>query len=113
MIWAVGMVVASSKLRIAKEAMMRMQRRKLTFSGFKRQICRVCNCQDKFNFYVPDEVWREVVPSEYQNKVVCLPCFDDFARRQDVDYSNAIEVLYFAGKQASFKFQTVSAQSVG
>jgi hypothetical protein len=92
---------------------MRMQRRKLTFSGFKRQICRVCNCQDKFNFYVPDEVWREVVPSEYQNKVVCLPCFDDFARKQNVDYSDSIEVLYFAGRQASFKFQTVSAQSVG
>jgi hypothetical protein len=92
--------------------MMRIQPRKVGFRGFKRQICRVCNCEDKFNFHVPDEVWREIVPSEYQSKVVCLPCFDDFARKQDVDYSDSIDVLYFAGRQASFKFQTVSAQSV-
>ena len=76
-----------------------------------RQRCRVCKCEDKFNFYVPDEVWQEIVPPEYQNKVVCLPCFDEFARKQNVDYSGSIEVLYFAGRQASFKFQTVSAQS--
>jgi hypothetical protein len=91
---------------------MTIWRRKTTFSGFKRQMCKVCNCEDKFNFHVPDALWREIVPSEYQNKVVCLPCFDDFARKQNVDYSNSIEVLYFAGRQASFKFQTVSAQSV-
>jgi hypothetical protein len=91
---------------------MRIPRRKFTFRGFKRQICRVCNCEDKFNFHVPDEVWGEIVPSEYQNKVVCLPCFDDLARKQNVDYSDSIEVLYFAGRQASFKFQTVSAQTV-
>jgi hypothetical protein len=90
---------------------MRIPRRKITFRSFKRQVCRVCNCEDKFNFHVPDEVWREIVPFEYQNKVVCLPCFDDFARRQNVDYSDSIEALYFAGRQASFKFQTVSAQS--
>ncbi len=91
---------------------MRIPDRRGDRSGFKRQRCRVCKCEDKFNFYVPDEVWREIVPPEYQNKVVCLPCFDEFARKQNVDYSRWIEVLYFAGRQASFKFQTVSAQSV-
>ena len=78
--------------------------------SFKRQHCRVCNCQDKFNFYVPDQVWRKVVPEPYQGVVVCLPCFDEFARARNVDYSGNIETLYFAGRQASFKFQTVSAQ---
>jgi hypothetical protein len=91
---------------------MRIRTRKITFSGFKRQICKVCNCEDKFNFHVQDALWREVVPAEYQNKVVCLPCFDDFANKQNVDYSDSIEVLYFAGRQASFKFQTVAAQNV-
>jgi hypothetical protein len=91
---------------------MRIADRRGDRSGFKRQRCRVCKCEDKFNFYVPDEVWREIVPPEYQNKVVCLPCFDEFARKQNVDYSRSIEVLYFAGRQASFKFQTVSAQSI-
>lgn len=78
---------------------------------FKRQKCSVCDCQDKFNFYVPDEIWREVVPQEYSNKVVCLQCFDEFARKKSVDYSDSIETLYFAGNQATFKFQTVSSQS--
>jgi hypothetical protein len=72
----------------------------------------VCHCDDKFNFYVPDELWREIVPREFYNKVVCLPCFDEFARKQDVDYADSIDTLYFAGNQASFKFQTVSAQDV-
>jgi hypothetical protein len=79
--------------------------------SFKRPICRVCEREDKFNFYVPDDLWRRVVPDQYQNRVVCLPCFDEFARKQNVDYSDSIEVLYFAGDKATFKFQTVSAQS--
>jgi hypothetical protein len=91
---------------------MRIRHQRDNRSGFKRQRCRVCKCEDKFNFYVRDEVWREIVPPEYQNKVVCLPCFDEFARKQNVDYSQSIRVLYFAGRQASFKFQTVSAQSI-
>jgi hypothetical protein len=90
---------------------MRIRQKRTDLRGLKRQRCRVCKCEDKFNFYVVDEVWREVVPAEYQNKVVCLPCFDEFARKQNVDYSESIEVLYFAGRQASFKFQTVSSQS--
>jgi len=109
-----GMVIASlcsisRKFKHMEEAMI-MKRARL--HGYKRQRCRVCKCEDKFNFYVPDQVWREIVPPEYQNKVVCLPCFDEFARQRGVDYSESIEVLYFAGSQASFKFQTISAQSV-
>jgi hypothetical protein len=90
---------------------MRIRQRTSDFSAFKRQKCSVCRCDDKFNFYVQDEVWKAIVPRQYRNRVVCLPCFDEFARANDVDYSESIEVLYFAGNQASFKFQTVSAQS--
>ena len=90
---------------------MQIQHRTSALSRFKRQKCSVCQCVDKFNFYVPDEIWQDIVPRQYQNKVVCLPCFDEFARQKNVDYSESIEVLYFAGNQASFKFQTISAQS--
>lgn len=91
---------------------MRIRRHRTSdFSDFKRQKCNACKCDDKFNFYVPDEVWKAVVPHQYRNRVVCLPCFDEFAREKNVDYSESIEALYFAGTQASFKFQTVSAQS--
>jgi hypothetical protein len=80
-------------------------------SIFRRQSCSVCKCDDKFNFDVPDAIWREVVPAEFRNTVVCLQCFDELARNRNIDYSDSIETLYFAGKQASFKFQTVAAQS--
>jgi hypothetical protein len=89
---------------------MRIPSKRIDLGSFKRQKCSVCRCEDKFNFHVPDEIWRKIVPGEFQNKVVCLPCFDEFAREKNADYSEAIEVLYFAGRQASFKFETVSAQ---
>ena len=66
-----------------------------------------------FNFNVSDQLWREIVPVEFHNKVVCLPCFDEFARQKNRDYAHSIEVLYFAGRQASFKFQTVQAENIG
>jgi hypothetical protein len=88
-----------------------MIRQKRSEKNFRRQRCSVCKCVDKFNFNVPDKIWEEIVPSEHRNKVVCLDCFDDLARKQNVDYSDSIETLYFAGNQATFKFQTVAAQS--
>lgn len=78
----------------------------------RRQTCKACGCPDKFNFHVPDDLWRRVVPARYQNSVVCLDCFDDFALAKHVDYADAIELLYFAGDRAVFTFQTVSARAV-
>jgi len=92
---------------------MKFDREKLNFTSFKRQRCHVCECEDKFNFNVSDKLWRDIVPLEFQNKVVCLACFDELARQKNKDYAHSIEVLYFAGRQASFKFQTVQAQSTG
>jgi hypothetical protein len=83
-----------------------------SFRGGKQQTCKVCGCVDKFDFHVPDDLWKSVVPVEYQNRVVCLPCFDQFAFKKLIDYSDSLQVLYFAGDQASFKFQTVSSASV-
>ena len=80
--------------------------------GAKRQTCKVCKCPDKFDFSVPDQLWRKVVPTGYQSGVVCLDCFDAFASEKQIDYSDSIEVLYFAGDKATFRFQTVSAQNV-
>jgi hypothetical protein len=79
----------------------------------KRQTCKVCRSPDKFDFHVPDEVWKRVVPEEYRNRVVCLPCFDDLALLNGVDYCDSVQALYFVGAKAVFRFQTVSAQSGG
>jgi hypothetical protein len=80
--------------------------------GFRRQRCNVCHCEEKFNFYVPTQTWKKVVPEEYQKKVVCLPCFDSFAQARNVSYSDAIEELYFAGEKAALKFDIASAEDV-
>ena len=79
------------------------------FDWTKRQTCKACGRPDKFDFHVPDDVWKRVVPVEYQNRVVCLACFDEFAFERQIDYSDSLEVLCFAGDQATFKFQTVSS----
>lgn len=80
--------------------------------GLTRQTCKVCGCEDKFDFHVPDDVWKNAVPVQYQNDAVCLSCFDEFARKKQIDYSDALKDLYFAGDRAMFKFQTVSARAV-
>jgi hypothetical protein len=92
---------------------MKFDREKLNLASFKRQRCQIWRCEDKFNFNVSDKLWREIVPVEFHNKVVCLPCFDELARQKKMDYAHSIEVLYFAGRQASFKFQTVQAENAG
>lgn len=74
-----------------------------------QQTCKVCGHRDKFDFTVPDEVWALVVPEEYQNRVACLACFDDFAARSNIDYAHSLEVLYFAGQQATFVFRPMVA----
>lgn len=76
-----------------------------------QQTCKVCLRPDKFDFHVPDDVWEAVVPSELRNRVVCLGCFDDFARERQVDYASCLSVLWFAGDAATFEFRVIAAIS--
>lgn len=78
----------------------------------QRQTCKACGCPDKFDFHVPDRVWNEVVPREFVNKVVCLGCFDKFAYEKQVDYAESLDMLYFAGDRAIFRFETVASEVV-
>jgi len=80
--------------------------------GSQRQKCKVCGCADKFDFHVPDAMWNQIVPLRFRNKVVCLSCFDKFAFENQIDYAASLDVLYFAGDRAIFKFETVSAEAV-
>lgn len=74
-----------------------------------QQTCKVCGRPDKFDFHVPDSVWEAVIPEEFHTKVVCLYCFDEFAKQKGIAYQDALaEELYFAGKQASFIFNVKS-----
>jgi hypothetical protein len=78
----------------------------------QRQTCKVCECSDKFDFHVADELWNTVVPRQYQKSVVCLDCFDDLAFQKNIDYAGAIDVLHFAGDRAVFRFRKESAQNI-
>ena len=69
-----------------------------------QQRCKVCGYRDKFDFHVPDNMWLSVVPEKFQNRVVCLSCFDDFAKKKGVDYSASIKKLYFVGDKVSLRF---------
>jgi hypothetical protein len=75
-----------------------------------RQTCKVCGHADHFNYHVPDDVWEAVVPAQYQNRVVCLTCFDDFAATRRVDYATRLDAsLWFAGNAATFEFRVSTA----
>ena len=75
----------------------------------RAQTCKACGQWDKFDFHVPDATWAAIVPPRLRRRVVCLPCFDDFAKAKGVDYSSHLQVLYFAGAAAAFQFQVISA----
>lgn len=75
----------------------------------QRQTCKACGRPEKFNFHVPDEVWSSVVPERFSGLVVCLYCFDDFARERDVTYATSLGEVWFAGDRATFQFQPVLA----
>lgn len=74
------------------------------------QTCKVCGNVDKMDFTVPDSVWEAVIPPTFQSNVVCLACFDDFAKTQGIEYSHHLKELYFAGYQASLYFTVRSLQ---
>jgi hypothetical protein len=66
-----------------------------------RQRCKACGRPDKFNFHVPDDVWRAVVPRSLDGRVVCLACFDDLAAKRDVAYAASLSEIWFSGERAT------------
>jgi len=70
-----------------------------------KQRCKICGSRDKFDFHVTEEIWNKVVPSQYQNRVVCLSCFDDFAKEKSIHYKDALDELCFAGDMENLNFQ--------
>jgi hypothetical protein len=80
-----------------------------SISADQHQRCKACGRRDKFDFTVPNETWAAVVPVALRGRVVCLACFDEFAREHNVDYAEQLTELCFAGDRAAFLFLTRSA----
>lgn len=76
-----------------------------------RQTCRLCGRPDKFNFHVPDDVWRAAVPPPFSEGVLCLFCFDALAEVRGVDYGPTLRELWFAGDQAVLCFVPKGAET--
>ena len=74
-----------------------------------QQTCKACGLPDKFNFQVPDALWASVVPESYRERVVCLPCFDEFAAGRGIRYAAAIVELCFAGRKGALVFRPTAA----
>lgn len=66
------------------------------------QRCKVCGQTTGFCFQATDEIWAAVVPPYFRTRVVCLRCFDRFAKEKGVDYSNSLSEMLFAGDKACF-----------
>jgi hypothetical protein len=75
----------------------------------QRQTCKACWRPDKFDFHVPDDVWNRVVPAHLRDHVVCLYCFDEFAREAGEPYADSVKALYFAGDRGVLTFEIVRA----
>lgn len=76
----------------------------------QQQRCKACGRPDKFDFYVPDGIWKAVVPQRLRNRVVCLSCFDDFARERNIGYASHVSDVCFVGKHATLVFEITSAR---
>ena len=74
-----------------------------------RQTCKACGSPDYWNFDVPDRVWVLVVPTELQNCVVCLGCFDRYALERGVKYAASLRNLQFAGEMAALELNVTRA----
>ncbi|HEY0281604.1 MAG TPA: hypothetical protein VGC27_03155 [Rhizomicrobium sp.] len=73
-------------------------------SGAQGQTCKHCGKRDAFDFHVSNETWARIVPEALQQRVVCLWCFDQFAKERGVSFAKEITTLYFAGENAVFHF---------
>ena len=49
------------------------------------RVCKVCGSPAKGDFNATDDMWKTVIPIEYQNKIVCVECFGKFACEKQVE----------------------------
>ena len=57
-----------------------------------REICKLCFKVNPVGFCVPDEIWKEVIPSEHRSKVVCISCFARLADEKVIPWDSQIRL---------------------
>lgn len=66
-----------------------MQHKNSLDEWYPGEWCNRCNRRVAVGFWVPDEVWAEIVGDP--NTTLCLPCFDELSDFTDVEWNNNIE----------------------
>lgn len=61
-----------------------------------RQFCDMCNHVDRVMFWVPDEMWEEVIPTHHQTSRVCLNCFTERADEKMLPWDEVIKLLPYS-----------------
>ena len=80
--------------------------------GPTQQTCKMCGQPDKFDFYVPDDVWVAVAPEPHRGHVICLYCFDEEASAKGIPIAEALIDLCFTGEAVSMFLDIRSATDV-
>ena len=70
----------------------------------QQQTCKMCGQPEKFDFHVPDDVWRAVVPEAFQHYAICLYCFDEEAAANGIQFAADLQYVCFTGRAASVEF---------
>jgi len=58
-----------------------------------RERCHLCNKINSVGFWVPNKVWKAVVPKNLQESVLCIACFTDFADERLIEWDE--EIAFF------------------
>ena len=56
-----------------------------------REICKICYQINRVGFDVPETIWKQAIPIQFQNHVVCLNCFTRLADEQMLHWDKQIK----------------------
>ena len=59
--------------------------------SLSREICKICFRANPVGFTVPNEIWKDVVPSEYCSRVLCISCFTRLADEKLIPWDREIQ----------------------
>jgi hypothetical protein len=56
-----------------------------------REICSVCGNVVRIGFYVPDDIWSNIIPYKKRNDNYCLDCFTKIADETLIEWDKSIK----------------------
>lgn len=84
---------------------MRMDR----IRSWQGEVCKHCGQPNHIGYTINDDIWKEALPEELYDSVVCLGCFDWFAWKKGIkNYISFIRLLYYTGRNDTAVFEQKS-----